>query len=480
MCIHIFLFSLFAFIGYGSGSSCRDTEGIISTGEEGDITCDMIKITDEFCGTPLSYFGDTPPSGASYDDSATLEKLCPVTLMDICNTCASKCEHKEDDYEHCPDLDYEKYCSQEIGQSKCAKSCCKFNRALAETEVAGDNTEDLEQKLADEACFFWKESKDGVDLAPFEWDGTKYTSFDQCKINAEKAEVSYFAWTSEVYGGYCKVLKKSVTNPNLDTDQGYEYKLYDNKPECDTCGWQESQDGVDLAPEEWDGTGSTSFYQCKINAEKAGVSYFAWTGDVYGGFCKVLKKSVTNPNLGTNQGYGYKLYEKCPICSRDIKGNLFESEEHQTRFVAEEGVEYIFSTCDATFDTMLFLEDSYGNLLDDNDDHDGACDSEESRESGSYMKTNSLHAGEEYILTIQAYDAQNGGDEFTIHVECNEEEEVAVGGTYDILESSSNAIILFAMIGVFSLVYHVAKVVNKRFISTTEFIRIEDPIQEDC
>merc|ERR1711953_1409165 len=48
-----------------------------------------------------------------------------------------------------------------------------------------------------------------------------------------------------------------------------------------------------------------------------GVAYFAWTGRVYGGYCKVLKSSVTSPNLNTNQGYGYKLWEKCPDPSED-------------------------------------------------------------------------------------------------------------------------------------------------------------------
>ena len=69
---------------------------------------------------------------------------------------------------------------------------------------------------------------------------------------------------------------------------------------------------MDLAYGQWDGSGQTNFDQCKLNADAAGVSYFAWTGKVYNGYCKVLKSSVTNPNLNTNQGYGYKLWEKRP------------------------------------------------------------------------------------------------------------------------------------------------------------------------
>jgi len=73
--------------------------------------------------------------------------------------------------------------------------------------------------------------------------------------------------------------------------------------------WQTASVGVDLAWGQWDGTGATSFKQCKAKAESAGVEYFAWTGKVYAGYCKVLKPSVTVPNLSTNQGYGYKLWQ---------------------------------------------------------------------------------------------------------------------------------------------------------------------------
>jgi len=103
------------------------------------------------------------------------------------------------------------------------------------------------------------------------------------------------------------------TNPNLNTYQGYGYKLWEG--ECSDCTWKESTKGRDLKGGQWDSTSGTSFLQCKINAEKAGVSYFAWTNQIYSGFCKVLKPTVTNPNLDTYQGYGYKLWEgKCPGC----------------------------------------------------------------------------------------------------------------------------------------------------------------------
>merc|ERR1719350_2715790 len=144
----------------------------------------------------------------------------------------------------------------------------------------------------------WQTATVGVDLAWGEWDGTGATSFKQCKANAESAGVRYFAWTGQVYGGYCKVLKPSVTMPNLSTNQGYGYKLWQNT--CLDC-WKESTEGEDLAPGQWTGTGGTSFEKCKSDAEAAGVLYFAWTGQVYGGYCKILNSGVTSPNLGTNQ-----------------------------------------------------------------------------------------------------------------------------------------------------------------------------------
>jgi len=159
------------------------------------------------------------------------------------------------------------------------------------------------------ACECWQKSSDGVDLAPREWNGSGGTDFETCKAKAKSAGVRYFAWTGEVYQpGYCKVLKATIPSPNLNTNQGYGYQLWEDT--CQDECWQESGDGVDLAPGEWDGTGGTDFVQCKENAKNAGVKYFAWTGKVYQpGYCKVLKTTTTSPNLGTNQGYGYKLYE---------------------------------------------------------------------------------------------------------------------------------------------------------------------------
>jgi len=85
----------------------------------------------------------------------------------------------------------------------------------------------------------WSESKDGTDLAPGEWEGTGGTSYAQCQDRAKAAHSMYFAWTGEVYQpGYCKVLKSGVLSPNLNTHQGYGYKLYDN-----TCHQIESEVG---------------------------------------------------------------------------------------------------------------------------------------------------------------------------------------------------------------------------------------------
>merc|ERR1711953_211987 len=83
--------------------------------------------------------------------------------------------------------------------------------------------------------------------------------------------------------------------------------------------WKESTEGADLAPGQWTGTGGTSFEQCKSDAEAAGVLYFAWSGQVNGGYCKVLNSNVASPNLGTNEGQGYKLHvNKCQKCDEDF------------------------------------------------------------------------------------------------------------------------------------------------------------------
>lgn len=71
-----------------------------------------------------------------------------------------------------------------------------------------------------------------------------------------------------------------------------------------------SPNGLDLAPGQWVGGGRTSLDQCKERANTAGVKYFAWTPLAYNGYCKVLKKGISKPNLKTNQGYGYRLYER--------------------------------------------------------------------------------------------------------------------------------------------------------------------------
>jgi len=228
-------------------------------------------------------------------------------------------------------------------------------------------------------------SSKGRDLKRKQWKGYSRTSLAKCEEKAETAGVSYFAWTDEVYGGYCKVLKSSVRSPDLSTYQGYGYQLYEKQcPEnicedrnedlaaimmvegytcamalddypsnmcanelflpycCQTCSmkkalieaqvgqactWPVSSKGRDLKRKQWKGYSRTSLAKCEEKAETAGVSYFAWTDEVYGGYCKVLKSSVRSPDLSTYQGYGYKLYEKqCPetvseCTPREMGGN---------------------------------------------------------------------------------------------------------------------------------------------------------------
>jgi hypothetical protein len=74
-----------------------------------------------------------------------------------------------------------------------------------------------------------------------------------------------------------------------------------------------SSKGTDLASGEWDqGCSGTScdVEACKQETLVRNSTYFAWA-NVYGGFCKILKNEYkNNPNLGTDQGYGYQLWER--------------------------------------------------------------------------------------------------------------------------------------------------------------------------
>jgi len=86
-----------------------------------------------------------------------------------------------------------------------------------------------------------------------------------------------------------------------------------------SCAWPLSSNGHDLLHEESDGYGHISWEDCKAKAEEAGVHYFAWTGEIYGGYCKVLKPEVSNPDLSHYNGYGNQLYEKQCGCRKCIK-----------------------------------------------------------------------------------------------------------------------------------------------------------------
>jgi len=76
------------------------------------------------------------------------------------------------------------------------------------------------------------------------------------------------------------------------------------------CVWTKSGKGKDLKSGQWSGSGSTSYQECAERAVNTGVKFFAWTSQVYNGFCKVLKADVVGPDFSTYQGYGYVLYER--------------------------------------------------------------------------------------------------------------------------------------------------------------------------
>ena len=81
-----------------SAPTCEDRVGITSVGGEGDATCADYSIPALYCDNMLSDYGASAPPGADYDDTATLPELCPVSLKDICSTCASPPPSVFDDF----------------------------------------------------------------------------------------------------------------------------------------------------------------------------------------------------------------------------------------------------------------------------------------------------------------------------------------------------------------------------------------------
>ena len=95
---------------------------------------------------------------------------------------------------------------------------------------------------------------------------------------------------------------------------------------CTSARYKISSEGMDLAPGEWKGFKKTTLDECKKLAAFYQVKYFAWSGAIYNGFCKVSTK-CTGPDLDKHQGYGYKLYKcsgaKFCCCKKSItKGFL--------------------------------------------------------------------------------------------------------------------------------------------------------------
>ena len=59
---------------------------------------------------------------------------------------------------------------------------------------------------------------------------------------------------------------------------------------------------------------------CEEIAFNKKAPYFAYTNEVYNGFCKILKPNIIKPDLTTHQGYGYKLYESAKFVQNNIVG----------------------------------------------------------------------------------------------------------------------------------------------------------------
>lgn len=64
----------------------------------------------------------------------------------------------------------------------------------------------------------------------------------------------------------------------------------------------------DLSNWEASDAGGKSLEDCKSKAEHAGVTHFAWTGDVYGGYCKIPPEG-SDAVLSMTTSYNYHVWE---------------------------------------------------------------------------------------------------------------------------------------------------------------------------
>lgn len=106
-----------------------------------------------------------------------------------------------------------------------------------------------------------------------------------------------------------KIIKIKNASTKAQTEAEEKYKKLEEQFQRFRA-FECSPKGLDLAKGQWDGSGGTTLDKCMERANTAGVKYFAWTPRIYRGYCKVLKKGISKPNLNTNQGYGYRLYER--------------------------------------------------------------------------------------------------------------------------------------------------------------------------
>lgn len=141
-------------------------------------------------------------SNVLFPTVSTQTKSMSKKEVSVGGPCVDSCQHK---------------CGKEFGRTQCGVKAMGSNNRC----VCHDGSEPLDPKC-------WPVSSDGVDLADKEWTGHGGSSLDDCIYAAAVAGVDYFAWNGQLYGGYCKVLNRDITSPNLNTDQGYGYKLYKN------------------------------------------------------------------------------------------------------------------------------------------------------------------------------------------------------------------------------------------------------------
>lgn len=238
------------------------------------------------------------------------------------------------------------------------KSRMRVLQETSESEPEPGSAAQSESGPAKADCA-WQLADRGVDLDGNEVDRFYSTSQAECQVKAASAGVIFYAWTGNANNGKCKVLKPSVTNPNL-LPGSKNRKLWECKAQtptptqaptpkptakavcppwgCDVptptptqapeCAWRLAPHrGDDLDGNEVDRYSSTSQAECQIKAVLAGAKIYAWSADYI--YCKVAKPFSTGHPHFIQGGGRYKLWE-CTVAAPTATPTPQEAEPEPT------------------------------------------------------------------------------------------------------------------------------------------------------